>query len=112
MDDSRTDVEPGRRVAKEMRSLRFDPRFSEDLCAAMDWYEGVSAQAAEKLRAALADRFESLRMFPESYSLFFGTEEHRGASIKGFPWAIVFRIEGDFVRVIRFVHLSSDWQNE
>jgi hypothetical protein len=51
-------------------------------------------------------------MFPESYSLFFGTEEHRGASIKGFPWAIVFRIDGDFVRVIRFVHLSSDWQNE
>jgi len=95
-----------------MKTLRFDRQFAEDLSAAMDWYEGVSSHAADKLRTAVAHRFESLKRFPESYSLFFGSDEYRGASIIGFPWAIVFRIEGDFVRVIRFVHLSSDWQNE
>ncbi len=95
-----------------MKTLRFDPRFAEDLRAAMDWYEVVSPHAADKLRTALSHRFESLKRFPDSYPLYFGRDEHRGASIIGFPWAIVFRIEGDFVRVIRFVHLLSDWQNE
>lgn len=93
-----------------MKLLRFDPRFAEDLSAALDWYEEVSAHAADKLRMSLADRFESLKQFPESYPLFFGPDEYRGASIKGFPWAIVFRIEGEYVRILRFVHLSSDWQ--
>jgi len=93
-----------------MKFLRFDPRFAEDLSTALDWYEGVSAHAADKLRISLADRLESIKGFPESYPLFFGPDEHRGASIKGFPWAIVFRIEGVYVRIIRFVHLSSDWQ--
>ncbi len=95
-----------------MRFLRFDPRFAEDMRSAVDWYEEVSAQAAEKFRTALAQRFESLKSFPESFPLSSYSDEHRAASINGFPWAIVFRIEGECVRVIRFVHLSSDWQIE
>jgi len=93
-----------------MRQLWFAPRFAEDLSDALDWYDVVSAHAADKFRTSLEGRFESLKRFPESYPLFFGSDVHRCASIKGFPWAIVFRIEGDHVRILRFVHLLSDWQ--
>jgi len=93
-----------------MMDLRFDKRFPVDLAATIQWYERVSPEACDRLRASITDRLVSISEFPESFQLLTTGRGHRGSSISGFPWLIVFRIEKDNVRLLRIVHLSSDWQ--
>ena len=92
-----------------MMKLRFDKRFPEDLAEAIEWYRQVSPEACRKLRTAVQQRITSIRMFPESFQLLTTRQGHRGSPIPGFPWMIVFRIENDIIRLLRIVHLASDW---
>ena len=93
-----------------MMELRFDKCFPEDLAATIEWYERVSPEACDRLRASVGDRLSSICQFPESFQLLPTGRGHRGSSISGFPWMIIFRIEKDAVRLLRIVHLASDWQ--
>ena len=93
-----------------MKQLRFEKRFAEDLAVAIKWYEQVPAATREKLRKSIGDRVRSIRSLPESFQMLSGGRGHRGATIPGFPWMIVFRVENGVVRLLRIVHLASDWR--
>ena len=85
-----------------MTVLRFDPRFSRDLDAAIGWYEIRSVEIADDFRQTISMSLESISEHPESHSIL--ELPIRIALLRKFPWLIVYRYETDLIVFLRFIH--------
>ena len=92
-----------------MSRLRFEKRFTDDLAEAIEWYQRASPEVCGTLRISISERLQSVEEFPESFQLLLNGRGHRGATLRSFPWMIVFRLENQTIRLLRLIHLASNW---
>jgi plasmid stabilization system protein ParE len=85
-----------------MANLTFHPDAEDELQAATNWYLSRSADAARRLAEAVQDTLASIRQFPAMYPAY--DDRHRFAVLKHFPYSIVYRVDGDDIRVVAFAH--------
>lgn len=90
-----------------MRSIRFELEARGELLAAIDWYEARDSELGPRFLAAVERALESIQHAPEAYPVALG-EERRSAArrkrLEGFPYAIVYLVFPEEVRVLAVAH--------
>jgi toxin ParE1/3/4 len=82
----------------------FDLAALLELDEAMVWYNGHRAGLGLELLARVKETIEEIRRHPGQFQLV--TRRHRRAKVKRFPYGVVYRIEGDFIRIICVMQLN------
>jgi plasmid stabilization system protein ParE len=78
--------------------------------AALAWYLARSVRAAARFEAAVEQAMTFLGAFPEASPLC--DERHRYCALRRYPYGLVYRVDGDQVRVVAVPHarqLPRDW---
>ena len=91
--------------------LRFHPQVPRDVADAIGWYEEISKDLANRLRAAIRDAFARIRNEPLTYGILF--DDVRLVRVSGFPYLVQYRIQFDVPRVLGVFHSASSpekWQ--
>lgn len=88
--------------------LRFHPLVADDLEAAIEWYENISADLGNRFRQAVDARLDSIEMHPDSFSLVH--ESLRVAMVDGFPYLITYRLRDrdTAAEILGVFHAASD----
>lgn len=77
-----------------------------DYVDAIDWYEGRQPGLGQKFRRAVRKAESRLAAFPHSAPLVEG--DFRGCLVQTFPYQMVYRVEGDVIRVYALFHCALD----
>lgn len=88
------------------RKLIFDPRFPDDLVAALDYYEPIAVELANRFRQQVNLRLDDIVERPESFT--FDVAPIRCARLHRFPYLIFFIVKPDFISILAVLHGSSD----
>ena len=78
--------------------------------AALAWYLTGSARAAARFEAAVEQAIRFVEAFPEACPLC--DDRHRYCALRPFPYGLVYRVDGDQVRVVAVPHdrqLPRNW---
>ncbi len=74
----------------------------EEYEAALAWYLARSVRAADRFEAAVERAIEYVSTFPEASPLC--DDRHRYYALRRYPYGLVYRVDGDRVRVIAITH--------
>lgn len=88
------------------RRLVFAPQVPDDLFAAVDYYERISATLANDFRQHVNDKLDDIAERPESFTR--DIESVRFARVERFPYLIFFVADQDSVSIIAVLHGASD----
>lgn len=88
------------------RRLIFAPQVPDDLVAAVDYYEQISAALANDFRRHINDKLDDIAERPESFPL--DIESVRFARVDRFPYLIFFIADQESVSIIAVLHGASD----
>jgi hypothetical protein len=86
--------------------LIFNPLIPDDLAEALDYYEKISPDLANRFRTSVDRRLDDIAERPESYPV--DVPPIRFAKIERFPYLVFFSVKARFVSVIAIVHGSSE----
>ncbi len=88
--------------------LIFSPAIPDDLAAALDYYEDVSPQLANRFRTNIDQRLDDIAERPESFPT--DVSPIRFAKIDRFPFLIFLVPKPNFISIIAIVHdaIASD----
>lgn len=89
-----------------MNALIVHERAAAELCGARTWYDGQSQGLGDEFIAEIARSFQRLTEFPYS-----GQEIDDGirqASLRRFPYSIIYGVEGDFIVIYAVAHQHRD----
>jgi plasmid stabilization system protein ParE len=84
--------------------IRFEPEAADELAEATSYLADQSAPAAERFLADIAGAKELLLQFPHSGPPVRGS--FRRLLLRIFPYQLVYRVEGDVVRIYAVAHLK------
>lgn len=70
--------------------------------AALAWYLTRSARAADGFEAAFERALESIANNPQLHPLY--DDCHRFCVLRRYPYSIIYRVDGDQVRVVAIAH--------
>lgn len=70
--------------------------------AVLGWYQARSLRAAAGFEAAIERAVEFLETFPEACPLC--DDRHRYCALRRYPYGLVYRVDGDQVRVVAVPH--------
>ena len=90
----------------KVQSLVVSAKARNDIETAYEWYEGISQGLGDKLVNQIEFILEAIFSFLGLYSITF--QNYRQASIKGFPYVLIYLIEGDTIVVESLFHTSRD----
>jgi hypothetical protein len=85
---------------------RFHRLFPSDLATATVYYDKISVDLGDRLRDSVRDKIRTIVDRPESFG--FVRPPIRAAMIGGFPYLILFIVEGTTVFLAGLYHASSD----
>ena len=85
---------------------RFHRLFPSDLATATAYYDKISVDLGDRLRNSARDTIRMIVDRPESFG--FVRDPIRAAMIGGFPYLILFIVEGATVYLAGLYHVSSD----
>ena len=85
---------------------RFHRLFPSDLATATAYYDKISVNLGDRLRDSVRDKIRTIVDRPESFGLV--RSPFRAAMIGGFPYVILFKVEGTPVLFAGLYHASSD----
>ncbi len=88
-----------------VHKLVFSPQIPDDLRLALEHYESISLELANRFRSFVELRFDDIAERPESFP--FDVPPIRFARIEKFPYIIFFMVKPQFVSVISVLHGSS-----
>ena len=74
--------------------------------AAFAYYESQRESLGFRITAEVREALDGILSFPAAHPIF--DPVHRRRNLKKFPYAILFRIEGDEVVFVAFLHQQSD----
>jgi plasmid stabilization system protein ParE len=74
----------------------------DDYEAALAWYQARSVRAAARFEAAVDRAIGFVSTFPEASPLC--DDRHRYCALRRYPYGLVYRVDGDKVRVIAIPH--------
>ncbi|MCA9214159.1 MAG: hypothetical protein KDB27_13900 [Planctomycetales bacterium] len=96
--------------------MKFDKRlhreFPLDLAAGTAYYDNISSDLGNQFRVAVRETLQNVVERPESFGLVRG--KLRFASVRGFPYLVLFQVVDLTVFVAGLYHASSDpsqWLN-
>ena len=95
-----------------IRKLIFEPHVPDDLAIALDYYESITVELANRFRQQVDDRLDDIAERPESFP--FDIDPIRFAKLERFPYLIFFVVKPNFISILAIVHGSSDpgrWRN-
>src|SRR5438552_5406097 len=81
-----------------MAEVRLHPGAETDYEDGMAWYLARSPGAAGRFEAAVNDTLRTIAATPEAYPLC--DDRHRTAPVTGFPYTVIYRVDGEEVRVV------------
>jgi plasmid stabilization system protein ParE len=88
------------------------PGAGSDLEAAVHHYAKVNAALAQALLSEVAHAVERIAQFPRAWHLIGqGLRRH---SLRGFPYAVIYRCEGDEIIIVAYAHrrrVPRFWRN-
>lgn len=70
--------------------------------AALDWYLARSPRAASRFEATVERAVNFIALFPEACPLVDG--QYRYCALRRYPYGLVYRVDGDKVRVVAVAH--------
>ena len=85
-----------------MAEISYHPEAEAEIQAATAWYLNRSARAAAGLVEELERVIAMIQQFPELQPLY--DDRHRFAVLRRYPYCVVYRVDGDRIRVIAFAH--------
>lgn len=85
-----------------MAEIRYHPEAEAEIQAATAWYLSRSQAAAVGLVEEVERATAMIQQFPELQPLY--DEKHRFAVLRRYPYSIIYRVEGESIRVIAFAH--------
>jgi plasmid stabilization system protein ParE len=85
-----------------MAEVSYHPEAEAEIRAAAAWYLSRSQRAAVGLIEELDRVMVLIQQFPEWQPPY--DERHRFAVLRRYPYSVVYRIEGERIRVIAFAH--------
>jgi len=86
--------------------ISIQPEAREEITAAFRWYAGRSTSLGKRFRVALRACLERIQDHPEGYQLIRG--DARRASLRGFPYSVIYFLDGNTIVVIACFHASRD----
>jgi toxin ParE1/3/4 len=87
-----------------IRPIRTAKPASEELTAAVQWYERQRLGLGGEFFDAIRGTIDRISETPEAGSSF-GTLDARRMLVAKFPYQIVYRISADEIRILAFAHL-------
>lgn len=82
----------------------FHPEAQRELQIAADYYDGISPELGDAFLDEVERSLERIVKFPEAWAqLSINTRRCRTV---GFPYGIVYQIQGDRVLIVAFMHLQ------
>jgi plasmid stabilization system protein ParE len=87
-----------------IRPIRTAKPASEELTAAVQWYERQRAGLGREFFDAILGTIDRISETPDAGSSF-KTLDARRMLVAGFPYQIVYRISADEIRILAFAHL-------
>lgn len=88
-----------------IRPIRTTKPASEELTAAVQWYERQRAGLGGEFFDAILGAMNRVSEMPEAGSSF-GRLDARRMLVARFPYQVVYRISGDEIRILAFAHLK------
>ncbi|MBK8394128.1 MAG: type II toxin-antitoxin system RelE/ParE family toxin [Leptospiraceae bacterium] len=85
---------------------KLKPEAKNDLVEAVEWYERNQKGVGFRLYDEVYDKIEVLSKKPNSHSTFY--KEFRKASLKVFPFVIIYIIKTPFILIFAIWHKSRD----
>lgn len=85
-----------------MAEVSYHPEAEAELQAATAWYLSHSQAAAAGLVEEVERTTAMIQQFPELQPLY--DDRHRFAVLRRYPYSIIYRVEGERLRVIAFAH--------
>lgn len=73
-----------------------------DYEAALAWYLARSPRAAAGFDAAVERALEFIALFPDACPLC--DDRHRYCALRRYPYGLIYRLDGDSVRVVALAH--------
>jgi hypothetical protein len=80
----------------------FHPSARAELLAAVEWYESKAENLGNRFAAAIGAAIRFAQERPEAGSAYAG--QWRRVSLREFPFAVIYRIAGDNLRIIAIAH--------
>jgi len=90
-------------VTRPVRTARLA---SEELAAAVRWYETQRPGLGVDFFDAVVEALDRIAAHPEAGATAFGTINARRMLVAGFPYQVVYRLGTEDIRVIAFAHLK------
>ena len=87
-------------------SVRFASSFTDDLTDAVEYYEAIGTDLANRFRGAVETTLRTVQQRPESFGKVDGA--FRCATVEPFPYFLLFSSQPGLVRITRIVHAASD----
>lgn len=84
------------------RRLALRPRAESDIRSAFEWYESQRAGLGEEFLAAVREKLEAVRSFPESNPVIY--RDVRRAVVSRFPYLIFYVVRPTRVAVLAVLH--------
>jgi len=88
--------------------LRFHRLAPDDLRDAINWYDEISVELANRFRGSVESCLDKVDAHPEAFAVAF--DDVRFARIERFPYLILFREDRDTVHVLGVFHSASDME--
>lgn len=82
----------------------YEPDALEELGAAIGYYAGIFPELAERLLGELDAAVRRTMEFPNSGSPVEASQGCRRCFLTRFPYQIIYRVEGDVIRIYAFAH--------
>jgi len=91
-----------------VKPVRFEPEAQEEFLAAIDWYEEREPGLGGRFLTAVEGALQKIQQAPETYPVVPGTSRAsstaRRRRLEDFPYAIVYLVRPDEVRVLAIAH--------
>ena len=89
-----------------MIELTFRPAAVDDLSEARAHYSSVAEGLSRRFVLAVDELFARLSEFPRSAPLVSGYPDVRRAVVRGFPYVVFYRHQGERIDVLRVLHAA------
>lgn len=86
-----------------MLRLEIDSEALEELATACEWYEQYSTATGMRFQESIEEAFDMLRSFPHAWPPY--EKGTRRLILRRFPFAIIYRVGREKLRILAVMHL-------
>jgi len=95
-----------------MKPIRFHPDADAEMLEAALWYESQQQDLGKRFLSTVQDALNRIEVNPEIYSFVY--DDVRRCLTRTFPFAVLFRVKGNYIAIMAVMHTHRDpdyWKN-